>query len=289
MRDSNPRGLAPNPLSKSANRDSEESAGLHLRSQSDVANASGRGQTRTTETNTETGLSPSFLAQEETAWSRDASQEGAERNPRGGVGRQPGHFTAGTGLSRSPTLVIYDMILQQFRPVGRGRRRGDLPVNDESVLIFMVLAAGGLTGHRGGLHLGQPQPARDLVDVAIATRMDCRVVAYKAGVTIRFVVPPGTRRLPMSVGRRPSQQSQAWLGRRPSLSLAASSRLCCAGRSDHTSDEKRREQLKLLSGYISMRGAVTFTFCDRPSRSASPRPGGCGRILYACLRRSWRS
>jgi hypothetical protein len=40
--------------------------------------------------------------------------------------------------------VIYDMILQQFQPVGRGRRRGDLPVNGESVLIFMVLAAGGL-------------------------------------------------------------------------------------------------------------------------------------------------
>jgi hypothetical protein len=61
MRDSNPRGREPNPLSKSANRDLEESAGLHLRSQSDVANARGRGQTRTTETKTETGMSPCFL------------------------------------------------------------------------------------------------------------------------------------------------------------------------------------------------------------------------------------
>jgi hypothetical protein len=37
--------------------------------------------------------------------------------------------------------------------------------------------------------------------------MACLVFAYKAGVTIRFIVPPGIRRLPMSVGRRPSQQS----------------------------------------------------------------------------------
>jgi hypothetical protein len=63
----------------------------------------------------------------------------------------------------------------------------------------MVLAAGGLTGHRGGLHLGQPQPARDLVDVAIATRMDCLVVAHKAGVTISAAVdsaPPHVRGSP---------------------------------------------------------------------------------------------
>jgi hypothetical protein len=136
-------------LSKSANRGRGRSAGLRFRLGSDHSDAYGWSQMKTTETKTETGLSPSFLTQEETAWSRDASQVGA-------------------------------------RPVGRGRRRGDLPVNGESVLIFMVLAAGGLTGHRGGLHLGQPQPARDLVDGAIATRMDCLVVAYKAGVTIRF-------------------------------------------------------------------------------------------------------
>src|SRR5215203_573338 len=54
MRDSNPRGLAPNPLSKSANRGPRWSALLRLRLRSDRSNAPGWPQTRTTETKTET-------------------------------------------------------------------------------------------------------------------------------------------------------------------------------------------------------------------------------------------
>lgn len=95
--------------------------------------------------------------------------------------------------------------LQQFRPVGRGRRRGDLPVNGESVLIFMVLPAGGLTGHRGRLHLGQPQLARDLV-------VRLRLVDWRRspahGADTRVTHPLGRR--PRAVGKASTAGSFAF-------------------------------------------------------------------------------
>jgi hypothetical protein len=57
MRDSNPRGCEPNPLSKPANRGPGSSAGLRLRLRSDPSNARGAPRTRTTETKTETNVS----------------------------------------------------------------------------------------------------------------------------------------------------------------------------------------------------------------------------------------
>jgi hypothetical protein len=57
MRDSSPRGLAPNPLSKSVNRSPGSSAGLRFRLRSDPSNAHGAQRTRTTETKTETKIS----------------------------------------------------------------------------------------------------------------------------------------------------------------------------------------------------------------------------------------
>jgi hypothetical protein len=57
MRDSNPRGREPNPLSKSARRGSEESAVSGLRLPSEQSNAHRRKQTEATETKTETAQS----------------------------------------------------------------------------------------------------------------------------------------------------------------------------------------------------------------------------------------
>ena len=56
MRDSNPRGLAPNPLSKSALRCFGVCADVHLSLRAGFANVGGRPRTATTETRTETTL-----------------------------------------------------------------------------------------------------------------------------------------------------------------------------------------------------------------------------------------
>ena len=66
MRDLNPRGLAPNPLSKSANRGPDPPIFIYA-CEADPSNAHGPPRTRTTETKTETIAAPST--------SEDAHQE----------------------------------------------------------------------------------------------------------------------------------------------------------------------------------------------------------------------
>ena len=56
MRDSNPRGLAPNPLSNSALVCFRLSAEVHLSLRVDLTNVGGRARTAATETKTETTL-----------------------------------------------------------------------------------------------------------------------------------------------------------------------------------------------------------------------------------------